>query len=290
MLRHPALILWVGLAGVFALACGGDGAEGDTAGEVDATIVVPVTPGMGSASDITAERLVVLGDSSLIDALPQISQRFQGTHPGVKKVQHEFASSRKLAKAVAEGAVADVLVTASAEDAESVVDAGESSRSRVLAANELVIAVPKSLAKVSDFEDIAEEGVSLAVPAPDTTAGRYLIEILQKVGEDAPLGRDFVSRVDQNTEHEEPNVRAALARVREGDADAAIVYRTDVGADSELLEVIEIPPKYQVAAEYHVLALRGGGDPEASQAFADFLLSEAGKDVVGSYGFQVLRK
>src|SRR5690606_40663851 len=107
---------------------------------------------------------------------------------------------------------------------------GDVDEPRVFATNELVVAVPADSEAVQSLEGLAKPGVRLVLAAPEVPAGGYARELLERASTPEGLGEDFGQRALANLRSEEANVRAVLTKVQLGEADAGIVYRTDLAA------------------------------------------------------------
>jgi molybdate transport system substrate-binding protein len=157
----------------------------------------------------------------------------------------------------------------------------------IFATNRLVIVVPASNpGGVAALADLTRPGLRLALPGPEAPIGAYAREVLARAARDPAYGPDFAERVLRNVASSEPNVKAALARVALGEADAAFVYRTDVTpAYREKVRVVEIPDSLNVIARYPIALLKEAPHPVAARAFVDLLRSPRGQAVMQRWGF-----
>jgi molybdate transport system substrate-binding protein len=168
------------------------------------------------------------------------------------------------------------------------VDAGViDGSSSFFAKNILTVVVPAdNPAGISTPADLGNDGVKLVLAAPEVPAGQYARESFCLMGQDAATyGEGFVDNVAANVVSEEENVRAVLTKVQLGEADAGVVYVTDVtaGVASDVTP-IAIPDEVNVIASYPVAAVQGG-QSELAQAFISYLLGPEGQAVLQSYGF-----
>lgn len=216
--------------------------------------------------------LTVLAASSLSEAFAVIADDFEGAHPGVE-VRISTAGSQQLATQVLEGAPADVFASADQVQMARVVDAGLASDPVVFARNELTIAAAPGAPRITSLSNLDDEGVRVVLAAPEVPAGRYARQLLDRFGIDV----DPVSL--------EPNVRSVLAKVALGEADAGLVYRSDlVGTDTAATE-IRIPSGMNTTAEYPVVALRDAPHPDLADAFVDHLQGAAAQARLWALGF-----
>jgi molybdate transport system substrate-binding protein len=269
------------LAGAFALtACGDDDDNGDSTD-------TPVPPTSAATSAPLDGSITVFAAASLTDAFNDIGEAFTTEHPDAS-VTFNFAGSPALVTQLEQGASADVLATAdernmaSALEKELVVDAGET-----FAQNKLAIIVPAdNPANIAAPEDLANDGLKLVLAEASVPVGNYARQSLEKLSADAAYGADFGANVLANLVSEEPNVKAVVTKVQLGEADAGIVYVTDVTADvADEITLIEIPEKFNVIATYPIAVTADAGSPDIAAAFIDFVLSDAGQAILEEYGF-----
>ncbi|HEX2404278.1 MAG TPA: molybdate ABC transporter substrate-binding protein, partial [Acidimicrobiia bacterium] len=184
--------------------------------------------------------------------------------------------SSALREAILEGAPADVFASANTSNMDQVVEAGEvSGEPEIFVTNLLQIAVPAgNPGGVSGLDDFAREELLIGLCAEDVPCGEFGRQVLENAGVSASL--------DTN----EPDVRALLTKIENDELDAGIVYVTDVlsNADGEV-EGIDIPAEVNVIAEYPIAVLANAPDPDAGQAWVEFVLSDDGQAILTSYGF-----
>ena len=129
---------------------------------------------------------------------------------------------------------------------------------------------PKDVATV---EDLADSDLKVVLAAPEVPAGKYAAEILGKAG------------VTVKPVSEEDNVKAVVTKVSLGEADAGIVYVTDVTAGGDKVEGVEIPEELNVVATYPIATVKESKSPDQAQAFMDLVLSAEGQQVLKEHGF-----
>jgi molybdate transport system substrate-binding protein len=245
------------------------------------------TPAATSATDPVSGKITVFAASSLTDSFKRIATDFQAANPGAS-VEFNFAGSPALVTQLGQGAAADALATAdtknmqNALDQKLVEDAGTP-----FAKNRLVIIVPKdNPAKVASARDLAKPDVKLVLAGRDVPVGNYGRQSLDKYAADPAYGADFNTKVLANLVSEEPNVKAVVTKVQLGEADAGIVYVTDVTKDVQGdISALPIEDQYNVIATYPIAVTKDAGEPDVAQAFIDYILSDTGQATLKDYGF-----
>ena len=234
---------------------------------------------LGACGDDEHETITVLAAASLTEAFAELAETFERQHPEVE-VRLSVAGSAALRTQILEGAPADVFASASPDEVEALVAAGIVIEEHVLATNSLVVVTGDD--GIRSFDDLAEPGVRLVLADEDVPAGRYARESLALAEADGAFGTDFARRALANVLSNEANVRAALAKVELGEADAAIVYLTDLTAAAGGVRAVPIPERFQPAAHYRIALLSGS---EQARAFAALATSAEGAAILARYGF-----
>lgn len=245
-------------------------------------------PACRDGDDASRTTLTVFAASSLTETFNDVAENFEAQRDDVD-VQFNFAGSPTLRAQLDQGADADVYAAADEENMQAAVDAGlVLPEARTFARNRLTIIVPSdNPGEVHLLPDLAKDGLRLVVAAPDVPAGRYTREALDLIAADDGFPPGFREAVLANVVSEEPNVKAVVAKVQLGEADAGIVYETDVTDEiDEDVNMVEIPLDYNVEASYQAAVTSDAQHPEAAQAFIDFLLSDRGQDILEEHRFQ----
>jgi molybdate transport system substrate-binding protein len=251
----------------FAASCGGDKAE------------APVDDPSVLRGDIT-----VYAASSLTAAFKELGATFEAANPEVT-VAFSFGASSTLATQINEGAPADVFASADDVQMDVVVKNGNVAKPETFASNTPVLVIPRGNGPVQSFADLAKPGVRLVLAAPEVPIGNYARQILANASIQGAVSLDFAARALGNLRSNEPNVRAALAKVQTGEADAAIVYATDVSTAAKDVDTIDIPPQYNVEASYPIAATTATKNGPIANAFVEFVLSPVGQSILQKYGF-----
>ena len=225
------------------------------------------------------ERFTVFAASSLSEAFGDLADAFAQT-TGAPAPTLVFAGSQVLRLQIEQGARADVFASASVEHMTALAEAGHVAKPEVFAYNELVVIVPKdNPASIRELSDLARAR-RLVIGAPEVPIGIYTRELFDRA--EALLGAELVSSIRSRVVSEESNVRLVRAKVELGEADAAIVYRTDA---SEAVKTIELPPEISVRASYYIGLVEASPRRELAKGWIAFVESEAGRAVLEKHGF-----
>ena len=230
-------------------------------------------------------RLTIFAASSLTDVFREAARQFKEANNGTK-VTLNLAATSTLRLQLEEGARADLFASADERNMELAEQAGLIDGAPVVfATNRLAIIAPVGGA-VTGVEDLSRPGMRLVIGAPQTPIGTYTLSAIERMGRDPALGPEFTVALRANVVSEALNVRAAVATVRFGEADAAIGYVTDAaGPSQEDVRAIPLSDAHADIAIYPIAAVRSASAPVAAREFIAFLRSDAGLRVLTSFGF-----
>lgn len=258
--------------GLFLTACGGSSGTG----------TAPATTPTTAAATTT---LNVFAAASLTESFKEIATQYQSAHPNVK-LTYNFNGSQILEQQIANGAPSDVFASADQTNMQKATDAGLVDTPQVFVKNRLVVIVPSGGSAVKDLKDLANKGVKIDIAGPTVPAGKYALQVLDKMGKSSAYGPSYVSGVKSNFVSQEDNVKAVVQKVQLGEADAGFVYRTDVtDAVSSKVMVIDIPDDLNVIAEYPIAVTKASKSTTEAQAFVQYILSPEGQAVMVKYHF-----
>lgn len=226
-------------------------------------------------------RVVVLAAASLREAFAAIAGDFERAHPGVE-VATSFAGSQELRTQLEQGARADVIAAADARQLEPLRSAGLVAEGVVFARNELVIVVPPGPSRVRDLASLAA-AERLVLGSPASPIGAYTVKVLERAA--AQLQPGYLAAVEAKVVSRELNVRQVLAKVELGEADAAIVYRSDATAAGARLRQLEIPPTLNVQARYPIAVLSQAPHPRLAAEFVALVRGPVGQAELTRAGF-----
>lgn len=258
MLTRPVALLSSAALALLLAACGGSGSQASAS---------------PSAGQVTGN-LTVLAAASLTDVFNKLGERFRAEHAGVA-VRFSYAGSPTLVTQIQQGAPADVFASADQSNMQKVLDGGLSSgQPRVFARNRLQILVqsgnPRQIRSVADLSNPA---IKVDVCAPSVPCGSYATSVFARAA------------VKVTPVSQEDNVKAVVTKVSLGEADAGIVYSTDVKAGGNEVQGVSIPDDQNVLAAYPVVQLKSATNEKAAQAFIALLTGPEGQKTLAGYGF-----
>ena len=245
-----------------------------------ALLVLPLTAACGGGGSGSGEpasgrsgSITVFAASSLTDAFNEIGRGFEAADGGAR-VTFNYGGSSTLVQQIGAGAPADVLATADETTMQQAVTAGTVDGPALFAHNRLAILVAKGNPKnIRTLADLARPGLVVVLCAAEVPCGRSGALALQKAG------------VEVKPRSLEPNVKGVQSKVTLGEADAGIVYVTDVKAAGAQAEGVGIPDPQNVVAAYPIATVRASGNRELAAAFVAYVRSEAGQQALARAGF-----
>ena len=231
-------------------------------------------PAASPTTDSLQGSITVFAAASLTGTFSELAEQFEAAHPGTT-VELNFAGSADLVTQITEGAPADVFASADEKNMAKLTDADLVTGEPVdFATNVLEIAVPPANpAGIGTFADLAAPGVKLVICAPEVPCGAAAAEVERASGVTlAPVS-------------EESSVTDVLGKVLSGEADAGLVYVTDVIAAGDAVEGIEFDESAESVNTYPIAALTGAEASDAAAAFVAFVTGDAGRAVLSAAGF-----
>lgn len=229
-----------------------------------------------------ATRVVtVFAAASLAEAFGAIERAFEIAHPGVD-VRVNFAGSQVLAMQIEQGARADVFASADESSMQRLAAAGRVEGPQRFARNSLVVVTPlDNPAGIETFEDL-HRASRIVIGAASVPAGAYTHRLLERAR--STLGDPFTASVLARVVSEESNVRLVRAKVEIGEADAAIVYRTDALASARV-RVVPIPAELDEPADYAIAVVTGGAQRDEARALVAYVRGDGGQRILAAHGF-----
>jgi molybdate transport system substrate-binding protein len=229
------------------------------AGLLAAALAVPAEAGTA--------RITVYAASSLTEVFPQIDAR----------ARYSFAGSDDLALQIRQGAPADVFASASPRYTQDLYRRGLVEQPRTFARNRLVLIVPRTnQAHIRTVFDLRRPGIRLVVAASSVPIGKYARQVLARLGLSAALG---------NVVSDERDVKGVVGKVVLGEADAGLVYVTDVKPVAGKVRAIAVPARGQPTVRYELALVKASRHLAAAHAFVVRVLGEVGRGHLAAAGF-----
>lgn len=256
-----------------------------------ATVTIPAFGASARASRLhtvtgAGGSLTVFAAASLKEAFTTIGKQF-GSHNGAT-VSFDFGGSDALVTQIAQGAPADVFVSANMLQMSIAQSKGLiASTPVVFVRNRLVVIVPRSNpGHIYSLPDLGRPGVRLVLAAPTVPVGKYARTAFAIMDHDAAFGTGFLGRINANIVSNELDVKAVAAKVVLGEADAGVIYVTDITSKvAPHVLRIDIPAPYNQIAKYPIAVVKGSQNAALAQKFVAYVTSPAGLAVLRRSGF-----
>ena len=228
------------------------------------------TTGVGSRP---TGSITVFAASSLKGSFTTLGAQFMAANPGTS-ITFSFGASSTLATQITQKAPADVFASASQKTMDTVTTAGAATGDKVFAVNTLEIATPtKPTTPVTSLADLAKPSVKVVVCQKDVPCGVAAASLFTK------------NKLTVTAVSEEVDVKSVLSKIVLGEADAGIVYVTDVKAAKDTVVGVEIPADQNVTTKYPIAPITASTNTALAQAFVDYVLSADGQSVLSAAGF-----
>ncbi|MFI7005020.1 molybdate ABC transporter substrate-binding protein [Streptomyces sp. NPDC050145] len=265
--RRTLTVAGLGAAALLTLsACG---SADPSSGKTDAGASASASSGGKVSGTVN-----VFAAASLKESFTTLGKQFEKAHPGTH-VTFNFGGSDSLAAGINSGAPADVFAAASPKTMKIVTDAGGAAADpSTFVRNQLEIAtLPGNPHKVSSLKDLTADGLKVVLcdkAVPCGTAAQKALD---------------ASKLKLTPVSYEQDVKSALTKVELKEADAAVVYKTDVKAAGDKVEGVEFPESADAINDYPIALLKKAPNTAAAKAFVDLVQSPDGQKVLTSAGF-----
>jgi molybdate transport system substrate-binding protein len=240
------------------------------------------------ATPAPAKTLTVLAAASLTEAFTELGKLFETHNPGVRVV-FNYAGSQQLAQQLDQGAGADVFASASPKYMDAAVTSKRvnPTDAQTFLQNRLVVIFPKdNPGGLKTLKDLAKSGLKLNLADKSVPVGQYALDFLEKASKDPGFDSQFKTNVLKNVVSYEVNVKAVVTKIALGEADAGIVYVTDITAEAATkIGKLDIPDALNTVAIYPIAPLSDSKNPDLARAFVAFVLSPEGQALMTKYGF-----
>ncbi|SME94889.1 molybdate ABC transporter substrate-binding protein [Streptomyces sp. Amel2xC10] len=254
-----------GVAVLLALSACSSSDDSDSAGS---------SPSASGGSEKLSGTVTVFAAASLKESFTTLGKEFEKAHPGTK-VTFNFGGSDSLAASITGGAPADVFASASPKTMKIVTDAKDNATEPVtFVRNQLEIAtLPGNPDKITSLKDLTKSGLKVVLCDKEVPCGAAAQKALDASG----LKLTPVSY--------EQDVKSALTKVELKEADAAVVYKTDVNAAGDKVEGVDFPESADAVNDYPIALLKDAPNADAAEAFIALVRSPEGQKVLTGAGF-----
>jgi molybdate transport system substrate-binding protein len=237
-------------------------------------------------SPITGE-VTVFAAASLTDAFTEVGERFKSANPAAN-LTFNFGASTQLVAQLDQGAQADVFASADQAQMDRARRAGRvDGTDQVFVTNRLVVITPaNNPGGVRGPGDLSKPGLRVVTTQADVPIGVYTQTMLDRMSLNAQFGASFKDQVNGNIVSREANVRQIVAKVQLGEADAGVVYRSDVTPQtSAQLATFDVADEFNTIATYPIAVVKDAPNAAGANAFVTFVLSPAGQEILAKWHF-----
>jgi len=237
------------------------------------SVVIAAAQPVAAAPKPSGE-ITIFAASSLTESFDAMAKQFEKKYPDVS-VKFDYDASSNLATQINQGAPADVFASADQDNLQKTIDSGAVTPPAVVfAKNRLEIAVEKgNPKKIKSLADLQKSGLVVVLCADQVPCGKYAAQSLAMAG------------VTINPSSKEENAKATLSKVSIGEADASIVYVTDVKASKGTTSGVKIADKQNVIATYPMGVVKESQNATAAKAWVQYVTSKDGQKTLRKFGF-----
>ena len=239
------------------------------------------------AQEDRAVELNIFAAASLTEALNAIAGQYTSLNSGVN-ISFNFAGSQQLVQQLSQGAPADVFASANMKQMIEAAKSGriDSASSKTFARNRLVVVYPKeNIARLRSLRDLAKDHIKIILADKAVPVGQYSLDVLEKCTRSAEYGSFFRQDVIKNVVSYEENVRVVLSKIILDEADAGIVYTSDISQNARHdVGTIEIPNEFNVVVTYPVAVVLDSKHRRQAEKFVAYLLSDDGQVILARFG------
>ncbi len=245
------------------------------------------TPEVQPAAAPERTPLTVFAAASLTEAFGEIGRNFDAANNTT--TTFNFAGSQQLAQQIGQGAPVDVFASANSAQMDAVVKSGQviSGTQQTFVRNRLVVIYPReNPAGLEQLADLACPGVKIVLAAREAPVGQYSLDFLGKASELPEYTAAYSETVQANVVSYEENVRVVLSKVTLGEADAGIVYTSDISREAaDKVGRVDIPDELNTVAAYPIAPIKDSANAALAEKFVEYVLSAEGQEILVKYGF-----
>lgn len=252
----------LGVAVLLIAGCGSD--SGSDAGSSESG---------GAGAEAVSGELQVFAAASLKESYEQIAEDLKKSNPDLT-ITFQYGASGQLATQIEQGAPADVFSSADEVSMSKLNDAGLVTEPTVIAKNVLQIVVPAgNPGNIKTLADLQNADLTIVTCAEAAACGKITAKLEEQVGYQVA------------SDSQEPDVKSVLQKVSLGEADAGLVYVTDVKSAVDKVEGIDIPEAAELSNSYPIAVVEGAANADAAQAFVEYVEGEDGQQILADHGF-----
>lgn len=230
----------------------------------------------------------IMAAASLTEVFNDLKAGFEEKYDGID-LEINYAGSQALYSQIKMGVTADIFASANIKYMDQLEEAEMLINPTVFAHNILVIAVSKeTYFEIQAIKDLIRDDIKLVIADDSVPVGRYTVQMLEKQSENPVLPANFQEKFFENVVSKELDVKSVAAKVELGEADAGIVYKTDINSSNkDKVKVLNIEDEYNVTATYPISILKGISlkNEEIANRFLDYLYSQEGGMILEEHGF-----
>lgn len=227
----------------------------------------------------------IMAAASLTESFNAIKKEFESKYPNIK-VEINYAGSQQLVTQIEQGVNADIFACANKEYMDKLAVENLVNKHKVFAHNKLILAISSNEKNIKSLNDLAKSGIKLAIASPAVPVGKYTQEMLNKINKSGNFPFNYKQNFLKNVITNELSVKSVLTKVEIGEADASIVYKTDLTRETlKKVRTISIDDKYNVIATYPIALIKDSKNKQQANTFINYVLSDSGRKVFRKYGF-----
>ncbi|MCR3761748.1 molybdate ABC transporter substrate-binding protein [Clostridium felsineum] len=234
-----------------------------------------------SSTKKSNKKIVVLAAASLTESFNEIATNFK-KDTGIS-VSFDYAGSQQLESLINQGTTADVFASASTKNMDNVKNSKLVSSPAIFVKNKIVVCENKnSKIKISKLSDLGQSGLNLVIADKSVPVGQYFYKVLDSNN----ITSEEKSHILNNVKSNELNVKDVVSKVLLGEADAGIVYKTDINKQNmSKLNTIDLKEFNSITAKYPISVINSSKDKSSAKRFINYVMSNKGRTILKNHGF-----
>ncbi|GFP76022.1 molybdate ABC transporter substrate-binding protein [Clostridium fungisolvens] len=233
------------------------------------------------------KKIMVFAAASLTESFNDIGKKFEED----KKIGviFNFAGSQALAQSINQGSPADIFASANTNYMDELKESNKVDDFKFFAENKIVICVSKtSKISVSNFKDLSKNDLKLIIGDKTVPVGSYFYKVLEEQKQKNLIDAHTYDAIKSNIKSNELNVKDVLAKVVLGEADAGVVYKTDINkANKDKVYLVETSEFNNIKVQYPIAKLKASKNKEEAEEFITYITEGKGKDILKKHGFEI---